>query len=142
MGTGGAGFTKNSVTPYPEWNEFVTYQWGYAIVTAVNASYLDWKWVNSIDGLVGDRMVVTQLNPNVLWVLPPSNSRSSSPLSLLVMGLICGGSVMFLVSFAKWRRGLALIGSFNIQQIDDTPLVSSRRGDHDHGYQTIAPIII
>ena len=44
VGTGGAGFTMNAVTPAPSWNELTFYQWGYAVVTAVNESYLTWEW--------------------------------------------------------------------------------------------------
>jgi hypothetical protein len=69
VGTGGAAFTKNSVTPGPDWNEMVFYEWGYARVTAVNASYLDWEWVQSSTGKVLDHMVITQDDPTKPWVL-------------------------------------------------------------------------
>jgi len=36
------------------------YQYGYARVTAVNASYLDWKWLLGTTGEVLDHMVLTQ----------------------------------------------------------------------------------
>ena len=69
VGTGGATFTKNYVTPFPEWNEMVMYEYGYARVEAVNASYLSWEWVNSQSLEVRDRVVITQDDPTESWVL-------------------------------------------------------------------------
>lgn len=60
VGTGGASFTKNFIFPYPEWCEKVFYQYGYAKVTAMNATYLDWVWIDSSDNKIYDRMVITQ----------------------------------------------------------------------------------
>ena len=54
-------------------------QYGYARVTAVNATYLDWEWVCTsscgagfYDGQVLDHMVITQRDPATYssWVLP------------------------------------------------------------------------
>ena len=67
VGTGGAAFTVNYVTPYPEWNEMVMYQWGYARVTAVNATHLAWQWIEAQSGEVMDRMVIIQSDPLVEW---------------------------------------------------------------------------
>jgi hypothetical protein len=67
VGTGGASFTMNAVEPKPEWNEMYMYQYGYARVTAVNASYLDWEWVLSATGQVLDHMVITQSDPTQPW---------------------------------------------------------------------------
>lgn len=69
VGTGGAAFTVNAVEPKPAWNEMYMYQYGYARVTAVNASYLDWQWVLSATGQVLDHMVITQSDPTQPWVL-------------------------------------------------------------------------
>lgn len=63
VGTGGADFTKNFVTPYPEWNEMVVYKWGYAKVVAHNATVLSWDWIESSTNEVFDRMVITQKSP-------------------------------------------------------------------------------
>jgi hypothetical protein len=60
IGTAGAGFTKNSKSPSPDWNEMWFYRWGYARVTAINSTYLDWEWVESSTGIVYDHMVITQ----------------------------------------------------------------------------------
>jgi len=60
VGTGGASFTKNYVSPYPEWNELVFYEWGYTRVEAINSTHLNWEWVNSQTLEVRDRMVITQ----------------------------------------------------------------------------------
>ena len=69
IGTGGASFTKNAVEPKPDWNEMYMYEYGYARVTAVNASYLDWEWVLSSTGEVLDHMVLTQDDPTKPWKL-------------------------------------------------------------------------
>lgn len=71
IGTGGASFTVNYVTPYPEWNEMVFYQYGYAKVTAVNATYLDWQWILNTNNEVLDHVVITQSDPTKPW---PSRS--------------------------------------------------------------------
>lgn len=67
VGTGGASFTVNYVTPFPEWNEEVFYQYGYAKVTAVNASYLDWQWILNTNNEVLDHVVITQSDPTKPW---------------------------------------------------------------------------
>lgn len=67
IGTGGASFTVNYVTPYPSWNEDVFYQYGYAKVTAVNATYLDWQWVLNSNNEVLDHFVLTQSDPTQPW---------------------------------------------------------------------------
>ena len=68
IGTGGAMFTKNYVVPFPDWNEMVMYEYGYARVEAVNATYLHWEWVNSQTLEVRDRVVITQDDSN--WDQP------------------------------------------------------------------------
>ncbi len=92
VGSGGATFWVNHVEPYPAWNEFVTYQYGYALVTAVNATHLDWKWVNSINGQVGDRMVITQVDPHVLWVLPCATGYTGTNCSACAVNYTTTGS--------------------------------------------------
>ena len=61
-------FTQNAFEPPPEWNEQYFYKWGYARVTAVNASYLSWDWVESATGVVWDRMAITQSDD---WAAKP-----------------------------------------------------------------------
>lgn len=68
IGTGGASFTINAVTPPPVWNERFFYEYGYARVTAVNASYLNWEWILASTGEVYDHMVITQTDPTKPWV--------------------------------------------------------------------------
>lgn len=68
IGTGGASFTKSNQTPGPDWCENVFYQYGYSKITAVNATHLEWQWIDSGDGLVYDRMVITQADPQSMWV--------------------------------------------------------------------------
>lgn len=58
VGTGGASFSPNVAVPTPSWSEMNFFQWGYAKVTAHNASYLDWQWVNNSNNAVLDHMVI------------------------------------------------------------------------------------
>ncbi len=69
IGTGGAGFTKNYVEPYPDWCEEVFYRWGYTAVTAVNSTHLDWQWIDSSNSIVYDHVVITQLDPFAPFVI-------------------------------------------------------------------------
>lgn len=77
IGTGGATFTKNAVTPGPDWNELYFYEYGYAVVTAENASYLNWKWIDSSTGEVLDRMVITQGDPTQPWDINADSGNSN-----------------------------------------------------------------
>jgi hypothetical protein len=97
VGTGGAGFTKNAYYPGPAWNEAFFYKWGYAVVTAVNASYLDWQWVNSLTEEVLDHMVITQVDPNEPWVLPENDDDSSNHNHKLSTGAIAGITIATIV---------------------------------------------
>lgn len=69
IGTAGAGFTKNFVEPYPEWCETVFYRWGYAAVTAVNATHLDWLWKDSGNSMVYDHVILVQADPFAPFVI-------------------------------------------------------------------------
>jgi hypothetical protein len=71
VGTGGAAFTKNSISPPPVWNEKVFYEYGYARVSAVNASFLNWEWVLSSTGEVLDHMGIAQSYPLKPWPKDP-----------------------------------------------------------------------
>jgi hypothetical protein len=102
IGTGGAQFTINAVTPPPAWNELVFYKYGYSKLTAVNASCLDWVWIESSTGLVQDHMVLYQTDPDAPWVLPAAADTTSSDndkkLSSTTVALIVVFSVLFFVS--------------------------------------------
>jgi hypothetical protein len=54
IGTGGAGFSTNIITPQPDWACVVSFWHGFARMTAVNASALHWQFINDINGEVGD----------------------------------------------------------------------------------------
>lgn len=101
IGTGGAKFTINYIDPYPEWCEKVFYQYGYAKVSAVNATYLYWEWIDAGDNIVYDRMVITQTtNFDEPWVISAADTGSGdndndSGLSVLIISLIVVGSVVF-----------------------------------------------
>lgn len=80
IGTGGARFTENAMTggDQPVWNEMFMWEYGYARVTAVNSSYLNWEWVNAFDQEVIDHMVLTQpANPPQSWTIPTAASASA-----------------------------------------------------------------
>jgi hypothetical protein len=85
VGTGGASFTKNAVSPYPEWCEKVFYQYGYVKMSAVNASYLEWWWIDNSDNKVYDHVVVTQSDSTAepssapTWSMHPSEQPSCDP---------------------------------------------------------------
>jgi hypothetical protein len=63
IGTGGANLMFNTNTTKPEWNEMTMTKWGYALVKAVNSTYLTWEWVESATEEILDRMVITQQDP-------------------------------------------------------------------------------
>lgn len=64
IGTGGANLMFNTNATAPAWNELTFTKWGYALVKAVNATYLTWEWVESSTDMVLDRMSITQQNPS------------------------------------------------------------------------------
>ena len=102
VGTGGAAFSVNYVTPYPAWNEMVMYKYGYARVEAVNSTYLTWEWVEGATGEVWDRASITQ--DGTPWVLPvtpnnndDSNNNNTFPafaIVLIVIGILFGGVLL------------------------------------------------
>lgn len=67
IGTAGAAFSKNKISPSPAWNELNFYIYGYAVVTATNASYLDWRFIESASGRVVDRMAIIQGDSSEAW---------------------------------------------------------------------------
>lgn len=62
IGTGGAGFTVNAhdAASRPSWSERVFYSWGYARLTAVSPTVLDWEFLDSTSRAVTDRMRIIQ----------------------------------------------------------------------------------
>lgn len=98
IGTAGARFTVNYVTPYPSWCEAVFYRIGYARVSAVNSTYLNWEWVDSYDGKVYDRMVITQTNDfSEPWIINEKRTGggSSSTEELYIIFAAVGGVLVF-----------------------------------------------
>jgi len=115
VGTGGAAFTVNYVTPYPAWSEMVMYEYGYALVSSVNESYLEWSWFSSGSGALLDRMVITQsTNWSQPWVLPSEATAASSSSggggggsglgAQWVALLACGGAALAVCVGAAWLR--------------------------------------
>ena len=64
VGTGGAGFSKNDCATVggtcPEWSELVAYAHGYARFVAVNSTALSWEYVDSVQYVVVDRVMLVQ----------------------------------------------------------------------------------
>lgn len=85
VGTAGASFTRNAVEPKPAWNELYFYRWGYSRLKAYNATHLGWEWVDSGSAEVVDRLMITQRDPHLPWVLPTASSgRTSSAAAVAV----------------------------------------------------------
>ena len=97
VGTGGAGFTKNAESPGPDWNELFFYQWGYARVTALNSSYLNWEWVNSTTGTVIDHMMIYQDDATQSWVTSSNDNDGDDNNSFSIMWIIIVTLSCFLV---------------------------------------------
>jgi len=107
VGTGGAGFTKNAVSPWPEWNEQVFYLWGYAIASAIDANTLTWTWYNNTDDAVMYRVVITQSDPTQPWNLnnseDPSNSNGTN-LAVVVTLSVLIPLVVLLIAMISVRK--------------------------------------
>ena len=54
IGTGGAGYSTNIITPQPEWACVVQFWHGFGRLTIHNGSALQWAFVNDADGSVAD----------------------------------------------------------------------------------------
>lgn len=134
VGTGGASFTKNAVYPYPEWCEKVFYQYGYVKMSAVNASYLEWWWIDNGDNKVYDHVVLTQPDPYADWVITDdtdtTSDGSSSDDALSVIAIVA--IVAFFAAagfFAFSFRRLSAIESERearkgMVTVDKTPLIN------------------
>ena len=73
----------------------VMYKYGYARVEAVNASYMTWEWVQSVDGVVYDRVSISQDGEQ--WVLPTSTSSSADvDIPTYGIALISGGALLII----------------------------------------------
>jgi hypothetical protein len=131
IGTAGAGFTKNAVTPYPSWCELVFYEYGYAKVTAVNATYLEWKFINSISNEIQDIAVITQLDPSAPFIISSDGSSDSGD-DELTGGIIAAVVICSLI-------GVLLIGFISFKVVMGQPLMrcdlysggSTHSGDHE-----------
>jgi hypothetical protein len=56
VGTAGAGYSTNIMTPPPPYTEFTSFTHGFARITLHNASALQWQFVNDADGSILDTM--------------------------------------------------------------------------------------
>lgn len=131
VGTGGADYTFNAIWPdstmyeFPEWNELTFHKHGYAVVQAVNASYLTWEYIDTADNTVRDRMVITQ-DLSKPWVLPTTDSTdssnvNSSSLTDVQIGLIVSFSMIILIAIGYYSyssKYLAVPKEFNSSGLD------------------------
>jgi hypothetical protein len=106
VGTAGANLTPGYVSPYPDWCEKLFYQFGYVKMTAVNATYLEWWWIDSSDSKVYDHVVVTQSDPFADWVITEDTDTSDdgssgdnkfSIIVIIAVGVffVAGGIIVF-----------------------------------------------
>jgi hypothetical protein len=134
VGTGGASFTKNAVSPYPEWCEKVFYQYGYVKMSAVNASYLEWWWIDNSDNKVYDHVVVTQSDPYADWVISDDSNvaddGSSSDNDVSIVAIIAVGAFFVAagVIVFSFKRFSSTRAQRSAQQevataVDKTPLI-------------------
>jgi hypothetical protein len=102
MVVGTAGNGPYEATANYTWTERSWYNvFGYALVSAVNATHLDWKFINSANNHVVDRMVITQ--DFAPWSTGDAGSHSSGWASLSAGAQ---GGIIFAIIFVS----LALFG--------------------------------
>ena len=134
IGTGGASFDVNYVTPYPAWNEMVMYKYGYARVEAVNASYLTWEWVQGSDGVVYDRASITQ--DGTPWVLPDTtngnNSSNNTMLPSYAIALIVIGGIFGVILLLMYFNILKLPYEVGIQKESDSQILLQSTHSHNN----------
>lgn len=127
VGTGGARFTVNYVTPYPNWCEMVFYKFGYARVEAVNATYLTWDWVQSSDGQVLDRMSISQSGTK--WTSADDSSDTTTLASGEKAAIYTAGALMvILIVFlmlrnSDWKYHLRGCGLFHWNSAEDNAVL-------------------
>lgn len=95
------------------WNNL----FGYALVSAVNSTHLDWKFVNSANDVVVDRMSITQdFQP---WSVAGSGSKSSGWNSL---SDAAQGGIIFAIVFFCTMLISALVYALYRRQTEQTNL--------------------
>lgn len=94
MVVGSAGNGPSIVSKQYDWSEkYWDNTYGYAVVTAVNATYLYWELINSAGNQVIDRVAITQnFQP---WVTNDATSNSDNGLSTQSIILIVVFTVVF-----------------------------------------------
>ena len=91
VGNGGAGFTRNFQTPSPPWCEMVEYQFGLGVLTAHNASHLQWRVLENTQARVIDNLWIVRPNASAPWVLPPQPPSGSGGISTAqIVGAVAG----------------------------------------------------
>ncbi len=102
LGTGGADLMTGVNKEQPAWNEKNWFKWGYSIIEAVNATQMNFRFIDATNDEVLDRMIITQPDPalittSTMWECPgtqfkvcagansptPAPSPSPAPISSL-----------------------------------------------------------
>ncbi len=102
VGSGGNG--PSFVSKLYPWSEkYFDRTWGYALIYAVNATYLRWDLINSATDEIIDRMILTQNFES--WTMESTNSKSNSGL----FGLSQAGGIVLLVFIILIGLGLSVV---------------------------------
>jgi hypothetical protein len=104
MVIGAAGNGPSIATTNYSWSEkYWDYTWGYALVSAVNSTYLYWQLINSANNEVVDRMAITQNSDPWVTDSTSSNSDGTAPETevFTYVGIICG-ITLILTIFLKY----------------------------------------
>jgi acid phosphatase type 7 len=104
IGTAGQGFQVRPMSSTPAWNEETFLEYGYGVVTAVNATCLIWETIRSADDSIIDKMVIIQSLDNL-----ESGFGSQRTLSLrqkLVVAFY-SAAILLIIFFAMWQIMIA-----------------------------------
>eukprot|EP01039_Chlorochromonas_danica_P000779 gene779-844_t len=136
MVVGSAGNGPDYASKNYSWSEkYWNNLFGYAIVTAVNSTYLSWELINSATDEVVDRMAISQdFEP---WVLPTTDDDSSNGDSLNVALVVvtvvfsvlgAGLIILAILHFVIWPRlakraedGRSLTKNVQMPALDEKP---------------------
>lgn len=147
IGSAGNGPTYSNMQY--EWSEASwDNMYGYAVVTAVNSTYLQWEFINSATDEVVDRLVITQNFST--WKIPKTGDLDYDPQAQLVIVII--GTVIVFVSLIgayihhrRTKRALQLINGHQLlDQTEHSPSSGSPilQGAQRSSNQQRAPAIV
>lgn len=142
IGTAGQGFQVRPMASTPVWNEETFLEYGYGIVTAVNATCLVWETIRSADDSVIDKMVIVQSLDNL-----ESGFGSQNDFNQKHVVAFYSASILFIILFAVWRilitRSRFIRNKMRSQSVyikldvDDREVVDVRNPNKSYGAVTI-----